>query len=164
VTEAVSCPPFTNTVGVTGVPYHWIFAPETNPLPFTVSVNAAPPAVAEAGLRLDMIAGAGLIVKVLEADVVPSLLNTATNTCAAEAIIAWVTGAVSCVAFTNVVANAFPFHMTAAFELKPVPFTVSVNALSPAVAEAGLRLEMPAVAVGHASSSWCASTEPSPVA
>jgi len=80
--EAVSRPPFTNTVGITGVPFHWIFAPETNPLPFTVSVNPPPPAVAEAGLRLERVAvgGPALIVKVLGADVVRSPFNTVTGT------------------------------------------------------------------------------------
>lgn len=34
-------------------PFQSTLAPETNPDPFTVSVNAGPPAVAELGLKLE---------------------------------------------------------------------------------------------------------------
>jgi hypothetical protein len=34
-------------------PFHCTVAPDTKPEPFTVRVNAAPPVVAELGLRLD---------------------------------------------------------------------------------------------------------------
>jgi hypothetical protein len=48
----------------------------------------------------------------------------------------------SFVALTNVVLNALPFHFTVAPETKSAPFTVSVKATPPAVAEAGLKLVM----------------------
>jgi hypothetical protein len=69
VTEAVSCVALTTLV-VSAVPFHWIAAPARNPVPVTVSVKVAPPAVAEAGLRVVMAAGA-LIVKVSEPEGVP---------------------------------------------------------------------------------------------
>jgi len=48
-TAAVNCVPFTKVVE-SGVPFHCTVAPETKPVPLTVSVNAAPPAMAPFGL------------------------------------------------------------------------------------------------------------------
>src|SRR5438105_4982477 len=53
--------------------------------------------------------------------------------------------AVSCVLLTNVVGRSDPFHRTVAVirrPPKPLPFTVSVNAGPPAVAEVGLIAEI----------------------
>jgi hypothetical protein len=52
------------------------------------------------------------------------------------------TDAVSCVALTNVVGRAEPFHCTVAPERKPVPFTVSVKAALPPATEPGSNDEM----------------------
>src|SRR3982074_1567713 len=62
-TVAVNCPVLTNVV-VKAVPFHWIDAPFTKLPPFTVSVNAGPPAVAELGLMLVSNGRGLLIVKV----------------------------------------------------------------------------------------------------
>jgi len=48
------------------------------------------------------------------------------------------TAAVSCVAETNVVVRAVPFHLTVEPETKLLPFTVSVNPGPPAVVQLGL--------------------------
>src|SRR6267378_5192913 len=48
--------------------------------------------------------------------------------------------AVTCVAETNVVVRADPFHCTTDPETKLLPFTVSENAAAPTMAELGLRL------------------------
>ena len=53
VTDAVSFVGLINVV-VSAVPFHLTAAPEANPWPLTVSVNAGPPAVAENGLRPEM--------------------------------------------------------------------------------------------------------------
>jgi hypothetical protein len=83
-------------------------------VPFTVSVNAAPPAVTEVGLRL-VIVGTGLvamIVKESALDVPPPGVGLTTVTLAvpAEAMSAAVVAAVNCVLLTNVVVRLDPFH------------------------------------------------------
>ncbi len=50
------------------------------------------------------------------------------------------TAAVSCVELTNVVVSAVTFQRTMAPARKFVPFTVSVNAAPPMIADVGLRL------------------------
>ena len=57
---AVSCVALTKVV-VRALPFHRTVEPFTKLLPFTVSVNAAPPTVAAFGLRL-VIAGTGLLI------------------------------------------------------------------------------------------------------
>jgi hypothetical protein len=71
-------------------------------------------------------------------------VGVVTVTLAVPAAAIWLaeTAAVSFVALTNVVLNALPFHFTVAPETKSAPFTVSVKATPPAVAEAGLKLVM----------------------
>ena len=56
--EAVSCVGLTNCV-VRKLPFHHTVEAPTNPVPLTVNVNAAPPAVVELGFKL-VIAGTGL--------------------------------------------------------------------------------------------------------
>lgn len=56
--EAVTCVGLTNCV-VRKLPFHHTVEAPTKPVPLTVSVNAAPPAVVELGLKL-VIAGTGL--------------------------------------------------------------------------------------------------------
>src|SRR5512134_2654879 len=114
-------------------------------VPFTVNVNAAPPAVAEVGERVDSV-GTGLLA-VIGNDTPPEVpppgvgLNTVTCAVPAVAMSAAVIDAVSCVAETNVVVRLAPFHRTTEPATKFVPFTVSVNAAPPAVAEVGERVD-----------------------
>src|SRR5438477_23090 len=58
-TVAVSCVALTYVV-VSGLPFQFTVEPETKLVPFTVSVNCAPPAVAEVGL-IEVIVGTGLL-------------------------------------------------------------------------------------------------------
>src|ERR1039458_4075401 len=82
------------------------------------------------------------IVNAAAVDAPPPGFATVILTVAAEAICAVETVAVNCDALTNVVVSAEPFHCTVDPDTNPVPFTVSVNAGPPAVAENGLRLVM----------------------
>ncbi|HEV2520949.1 MAG TPA: hypothetical protein VGT24_01100 [Candidatus Acidoferrales bacterium] len=79
VIAAVSCAPFTNVV-VRGLPVIFTVEPGTKLLPFTVSVNAAPPVATLDGERV-VIAGTGKTVCLSTADVlalkVPSPLYIA---------------------------------------------------------------------------------------
>lgn len=112
-------------------------APETKFVPFIVSTNATPPAPADEGERAVIVgAGIGLTVKAIPDDM-PA--GVATLTLAVPALVMRLAGttAVSCVALTKVVVSAVLFQFTAAPETKFVPFTVSVNAAPPAVAEEG---------------------------
>ncbi len=113
------------------------------PLPLTVSVKAAPPAVREVGLMLE-IAGTGgsLIVKVWALEVPPAGagLNTVTVAVPAAAMSEAGIAAVSRVEETYVVVRLAPFHWTTEPELKPLPLTVSVKAALPEYAVVGLRL------------------------
>ena len=68
-TVAVNWAALTNVVA-SPLPFHCTAAPDTKPLPETVSVNAAPPTVAEDGLRLEMV-GPAMIVNVAALEVAP---------------------------------------------------------------------------------------------
>jgi len=138
VTGAVTVEVLLTVVASEVVP-HFTVAPEIKFVPVTVNVNAAPPAVAELGLKLVMVGAAGLMVNTFAAEV-PPLVVTVTFTVPAVAIIAAVTGAVTVVALLTVVASEVVPHFTVAPEIKFVPVTVSVNAAPPAVAELGLKL------------------------
>src|SRR5206468_457004 len=107
--------------------------------PFTVSVNATPPANALPGDRL-LTAGAGLLIEKVCAPEVPppgAGVTTVTEAVPALAMSAAVIAAVSCVALTKVVVRAAPFHCTVLPVTKPVPVAVSVKAAPPAVALVG---------------------------
>ena len=111
------------------------------PVPFTVRVNAALPDVALAG-DSELIVGTGLAALMVNAvlpDVPPpgAGLNTVTWPVPAVAMSAAVIAACNCVALTNVVVRLAPFQFSIDPEMKPVPFTVRVNAAPPAVALAG---------------------------
>jgi hypothetical protein len=135
-----------NWVGETYVvvrpePFQFTAETETKPLPFTVSANPAPPAVAEAGLR-PVVASTGLlIVNVWALEVPPpgAGFTDVTEAVPAVAMSAAVIVAVNWVGETYVVVRPDPFQFTVEPETKPLPFTVSVNPAPPAVAEAGLR-------------------------
>lgn len=115
--------------------------PATKPVPFTVRVKAASPAVLLVGLMLEM-TGVGfcaaLIVNVKAFDVwlaVTFLTETAALPAASTKEAG--TTAVSCVALTKVVANGEPCHKTWASFAKLVPFAVNVNCAAPAVVALG---------------------------
>ena len=137
---AVTCVALTNVV-VRAAPFHCTTDPDTKLLPFAVSVNAGPPAVALLGDRVVSAgtATAALIVKVSALEVCPPGFTTLTCLPAAAMSLAGI-AAVTCVALTNVVVRAVPFHCTADPETKLLPFTVSVNAGPPAVALLGDRV------------------------
>jgi hypothetical protein len=137
-TAAVNCEPLANVVEI-AVPFQSTVAPERNPVPFTVSVKAGPPAVAEVGFRLVITGAAALILKVTAADELPPGFVTTMFAVPAAAMRLAGTAAVNCVALTNVVSSAFVFQYTEEFERKPEPFTVIGNAAPPAVADDGLR-------------------------
>jgi hypothetical protein len=71
-TTAVNCVALTNVV-TSDIPFHCTIAPLTKPLPVTVSVKAAPPAVAELGESVVStgVGFAALIVNVSAFDVCP---------------------------------------------------------------------------------------------
>ncbi len=136
------------------VPFHCTTEPATKPLPFTVKVKDEPPAEADVGLRL-VIAGTGLgavIVKLWAFDVPPpgAGLDTVTWAVPADAMSAAAITALSWVADTYPVVRLDPFHCTTEPATKPLPFTVSVKAVPPAVADEGLRPLMPGTGLGAA--------------
>ena len=101
---------------------------------------ALEPNVREVGLTEMLTVGAGaLTVKASGADVPPpgDGFTTVMFALPAEAISEAAIEAVSWDALTYVVERLLPFQSTVALETKLVPFTVSVKALPPAVAEAG---------------------------
>jgi hypothetical protein len=138
---AVNCVAETYVV-TRSAPFHRTTAPFTKLLPFTVKVNALPPAAAEVGLRLVATGTGLLIVNVRAPDMPPPGvgLNTVTDAVPTAAISAAKIDAVNCVAETYVVARFEPFHLTTDPFTKLLPFTVNVNALPPAGDEVGLRL------------------------
>jgi hypothetical protein len=136
------------------VPFHCTVSPERKFEPFTVSVKAAPPTVADVGLSVVITGAGGLIVNGLCVETVPPVFATVTLALPALAIKLAGTAAVSCVPFTTVVVSAVPFHCAVEELKKSVPLTVSVKAGPPAVAEAGLRLVI--VGTGTATVTWTA--------
>jgi hypothetical protein len=81
------------------VPHQLTVESEVKLAPLMVSVNAEPPAVAAEGLRLEIVGGAELMVKVA-AEEVPLALVTVTLAEPAVAIRLAGTVAVNCVALT----------------------------------------------------------------
>jgi hypothetical protein len=134
-TEAVNCAALTYVVDSAWA-FQYTTAPEANPLPFTVSVNAGPPATTGNGLS-EEIAGPWAMVKFTLPELTPPE-TTVMGTVPCDAIRLADTDAVSCAALTYVVDSDVPFHFTTAPEANPLPFTVSVKADAPAVALDGL--------------------------
>src|SRR5579872_7114180 len=142
VMAACTCVALRNVV-VRLEPFHLTTEPFMNPLPFTVRVNAAPPAVPLVG-NSEVTEGTGLaalMTKPTLADVPPPGAGLETVTCAvpAAAISAAVMAACNWVAPIKVVVRAAPFQLTTELLMKPVPFTVKVKAAAPAVAPVGAR-------------------------
>jgi hypothetical protein len=103
VTAACNCVALTNVV-VRFAPFHWTTELLMNPLPLTVSVKAAPPAVALVG-EIEVIAGTGLGAVMVNGElpeVPPPGAGLKTATCAvpAAAMSAAVTAACNCIALT----------------------------------------------------------------
>ena len=139
----------TNVV-VRALPFHCTVEEDTKPVPVTVSVNAAPPAIVELMFR-DSTAGAGLLIVKANALLEPPPgLGVETETCAvpAAAMSAAVMAACKLVLDTNVVVRAFPFHCTVEEDTKLVPVTVRVNAAPPATTELGLKEPLASDGVG----------------
>jgi hypothetical protein len=115
---------------------------ETKFVPVTVSVNPPPPASAVVGEIVVIVGtgfGAALILKLIAFDVPPPGVKFTTvigGVPAATTSLARI-AAVSCVELTNVVTLAVLLIFTVELEMKPVPFTVSVNAPEPATTPVG---------------------------
>jgi hypothetical protein len=134
-TAAVSCVELTYVV-VSAVPFQFTTELETKFVPVTVSVKAAPAAVAELGESIVTVGIPTLTVKDA-ADEVPPASVTVTLIVPPPAMSLAGTAAVSCVELTYVVVSAVPFQFTTELETKFVPVTVSVKAAPPAVAVEG---------------------------
>ena len=139
VTDAVSCVSLTKTV-LNAVPLNCTVEPLMKLVPFTVSVNAGLPAVAETGLRPEIVGER--IGNVAVFDVAPPGFTTVTPAFPGAVSRSAVTDAVSCVTLTKAVLNGVPLNCTAEPETKLVPSRVSVNAGLPATAENGLKSEI----------------------
>jgi len=126
---------------VTTALFHLTTEEGTKPLPFTVKVNAAAPAVAPIG-DIDDNVGTGFelsIVNVAGADVPPpgAPVCTATVALPTFARSCTDTSAVSSVVLTYVVLRSEPFHLTTDEVTNPLPTTVRVMDELPAVALVG---------------------------
>ena len=143
-TAAVSWLAFTNVVD-SPEPFHCTVAPEENPPPFTVNVNAGPPAVADAGTREVSTRVELLMEKLTLFDGVPPA-STMIDAAPADAVRLAGTEAVTWPEFTNVVDNPEPFHCTDDPDVNPLPLTVSVKPDPPAVALVGFSEEIVTVA------------------
>jgi len=112
---------------------------ETKPVPFTVNVNDAAPAIALAGESVVIVGTGLLIVSVAAGDVPPPGAGfvTVINPVPAAAISAAVIVAVTCVPLLNDVALGDPLKFTVDVEIKFVPFTANENVGPPAVVAFG---------------------------
>ena len=120
-------------------PFHCTVEVPAKPVPFTVSVNAAAPAVAMAGESVP-IAGVGLLMaNAAPADVPPPGAGFTIVTVAVPAVARSVAeiAAVTWFKLTSDVNRLAPFHCTCDAALNPLPVTVSVIAPEPALEDAG---------------------------
>jgi hypothetical protein len=99
--------------------------------PVSVTVTFCP--VAAEVVLTDSVGGAA-IVSASDADVPPPGGGVVTDTCALPTAATSADGivAASCVLLRNVVARGLPFQFTTDADVKPDPFTVSVNPAPPA--------------------------------
>ena len=113
---------------------------DRNPLPVTVTVNGAAPALAEAG-RIEAMTGAGFAVTANDnpSETPPPGAGFTTVAVAAPVAVKSPAGitAVTWALLTNVVGRADPFHWTIEAGINPLPLKVSVNAAELIAAEAG---------------------------
>lgn len=112
-----------------------------NPVPFTVNVNPAPPAIALAGESVVTVGTGLLIVSVAAADVPPPGAGfvAVIEAVPAVAISAAVIVAVTCVPLLNVVALGEPLKFTTEVEIKFVPLMTTENVAPPAVTVFGAK-------------------------
>ncbi len=122
-----------------GVPFQFTVMPLTKLVPVTVKVNAAAPAVCEAGFKL-VIWGTPFTVKTPAFEVTPSGVTTLTLAVVGAAMSLAEIAAVNWVALTKVVVRGVPFQLTISPLTKLVPFTAKAKAAAPAVRELGFRL------------------------
>ena len=134
-TAAVSCVAETKVV-LSGDPFQVTTVLLENPDPLAVRVNAALPATAVLGEMLVRVSAAAVIVNVTALETWPPLWTVIDAEPACTIRFAG-TVAVTCPVLTGVVASAKVFQYTIVLLLKPVPFTVSVKAGPPDVAEEG---------------------------
>jgi hypothetical protein len=125
-TTEVSWVEFTKVVE-SGAPFHLTTDPAEKAVPFTVNVNAAPPAAADDGLRETMPGRASTLSRSAPDATAPGFTTVIFNE-AGAAVACRGMLAVSSVALTNVVGAGDPFQQMAAPFSKPTPFTVRVNA------------------------------------
>jgi hypothetical protein len=109
-TMAVACPALTMAVASV-VAFHTTVVALSMPEPFTVNVNAGPPALAEAGEMLVSVSGAVIVNVTAEGDACPGVA-TVTGADPGDAIRAAGTPAVNWFADTKVVVNPVPFQRT----------------------------------------------------
>lgn len=136
---AVNCVALANVVA-RALPFHCTTEVPMKLLPFSVNVNAVPPAIAEFGAR-EPNDGIGVVMlNCSESELPPPGAGFRTLTFAKFAVCtsAAVIAAVNCVALTNVVVRALPFHCTTDAPINPLPFTVIVNAPEPALTVFGV--------------------------
>ena len=128
--------PLTKVV-LRAAPFNDTTAPEKKPVPFTVNVKAGPPALTLDGAMLVIAGGAGVMVNVTALEAGPDGL--AKVICADPGCAMSVAGtpAVTCVPLTKVVVSAVPFNDTTAPDTKPIPFTVKVKVVPPALTVEG---------------------------
>ena len=118
-------------VGLTKVvgrlwPLNWTTEPDTKPVPFTVSVNASPPAGTASGLVLVIVGAPGASV-MIEMVCVPEVpppgagLETVIAAVPADATSPAAIDARSSVELTKVVARTEPFQRTVEAGTKPEP-------------------------------------------
>lgn len=135
--NAVICVALMNPVP-SGEPFHMTTEPLTNPVPFTVSWNAAPPATADGGLRVVTVEDGGvLIVKICGPVAAPPGFVTRMKADPVVAMRSGVTCAVSEVALFTAVESLVVFHTATDPLTKFVPVSVRLKAGPPAMALAG---------------------------
>src|SRR5262249_33680263 len=141
-----------STVTVRAWPPTVALAPAAKPVPVTVSVKAALPAVTLAGLRVLMlgVGFTGATVSGRAADVPPPGAGVNTVTLGVPAAATSLAGmaAVSCVDETNVVGRLAPLTWTIEPLVKLEPVAVRVKAAPPAEAVVGLMLDRTGAGVG----------------
>ena len=121
------------------MPFHFTTELESKPVPLTVSRKAEPPAVTDAGSRVEIVGTpACWMAMLLATGLVPTLVATVILAEPVDAIRFAGTVAANCVELSGVVARVVPFHFTTALESKLEPFTVSVKAEPPTVTDVGL--------------------------
>lgn len=114
-------------------PFHWMNSPELNPLPFTASVNAGPPATAELGFST---IAAELIVNVRVFEGTPPAVTKTLTLPGVRTSLAGIC-TTTCVADTEVGTSVMLLNDTEVTDARLLPVMVSGNDVEPAVTELG---------------------------